>query len=313
MNSETVEILLATYQGRPYLDAMIASLVAQTHKNWRLLVSDDHSTDGTWEYLNTLAEKESRIILLPRTERLGAIGNFSRLLEHATAPYILFADQDDVWFPKKIALTLSKMKDMESFYGKECPVLIHTDLAVVDENLKLIGTSFWKYSHLEVSPQNTSLNRLLVQNSVTGCTVMINHILKQLVHPIPHSVCMHDWWMALVAVAFGRIGVVSEATLAYRQHGANAIGAIQYGGLQMLRKKWSEGISKMKERREQRFQQVILFQERFKDRLHPKQNEILDAFQEYSKGMFWKKAQLMKRHEFYKSGWLRNLAEFLPF
>src|SRR5690606_39057310 len=136
---------------------------------------------------------------------------------------VMFSDADDCWFPDKISLTLDLMRVVEKDEGgARTPTLVHTDLAVVDRDLRPIADSLWQYQG--VNPDLTSLNRLLIQNCVTGCTVMVNRPLRELASPIPPGVVMHDWWMALVASSFGRIARIARPTLLYRQHGRNDTG-----------------------------------------------------------------------------------------
>ena len=136
----------------------------------------------------------------------------------------MFCDQDDVWLPDKIERTLFAMHKAEQTYGKETPLLVHTDLYVVDSDLQVTHPSFREMSNLDY--RRTALNSLLVQNTVTGCTTMINRALRDRVTPIPGQCVMHDWWLALAASAFGQIvPLESERTVLYRQHTANEVGA----------------------------------------------------------------------------------------
>ncbi len=150
--------------------------------------------------------------------RRGACGNFAALLRQSAADYVMFCDQDDVWLPEKIAGTLARMTAAEAAMGRDTPLLVHTDLAVVDESLRPLGRSFWKYVHLDVR-RDTAVQRLLMQNVVTGCTTMANRALVRKASPIPPEAVMHDWWLALVAAAFGRIERVEDPTVLYRRHG----------------------------------------------------------------------------------------------
>ena len=69
-------------------------------------------------------------------QRLGASGNFARLMKYADADYMMFCDQDDVWLPSRIEKPLERMKTLEDALGRDVPILVHTDLAVVDEDLR---------------------------------------------------------------------------------------------------------------------------------------------------------------------------------
>jgi glycosyltransferase involved in cell wall biosynthesis len=223
----TIDILLTVYNGAEFLAEQLRSLQAQTHRDWRLWVRDDGSTDRSEELVLAAAAEDARIRPVHAgSGRMGALGGFSWLLEHAgdgRAPYTMFCDQDDVWLPRKIEVTLAAMLRAEAELGSAVPVLVHTDLQVVDRGLEVIDPSFWHYQGID--PELNGVNRILVQNTVTGCTAMINRALRERATPVPRDAVMHDWWLALVASSFGRLVPVREATILYRQHGRNDMGA----------------------------------------------------------------------------------------
>jgi glycosyltransferase involved in cell wall biosynthesis len=223
---DRIDILLATYNGAAFLGEQLASLEAQTHRNWRLLARDDGSDDGTPEILEAFrARHPDRVVVVRDGEgNLGVVANFSRLMELSDAPYAAFCDQDDVWVADKLELSLAKMRELERQHGADVPLLVFTDLTVVDEDLDVIHPSFWKYANL--LPQRCGeLNRLLLQNVVTGCATLMNRPLVTKSLPIPEQAVVHDWWVALVVVLFGKAGYISRPTVMYRQHARNVIGA----------------------------------------------------------------------------------------
>ena len=226
--NEPVDILLATYQGARYLDDQLKSILAQTYSQFHLWIRDDGSNDGTQEILQKWKQLyHDKITIVPTAERLGIKKNFSELMKHSRASYIMFADQDDIWLPFKVEACLNRLKTMERQYGSHLALVVHTDLKVVDQDLKEISPSFWHYSKLR--PDLISLNRLLPQNVLTGCTMFMNRALVDLAGPIPEAAIMHDWWIALVAACFGHIGVLNQPTILYRQHSTNDTGAKRYG------------------------------------------------------------------------------------
>lgn len=115
--------------------------------------------------------------------------------------------------------------ELELQYGKNVPLLIFTDLTVVDNKLHTLHSSLWKY--LQIDPKNTTFNRLLVENVITGCTILMNQALAKLAFPAPNEIIMHDVWLGLVTSYFGHISYISETTVLYRQHSNNTIGVIK--------------------------------------------------------------------------------------
>ena len=96
----------------------------------------------------------------------------------------MFCDQDDVWLPSRIEKPLERMKKLEDSLGPDTPILVHTDLAVVDEDLRPLGPSFWKYGRIDPR-SGDNLGRLLVRNVVTGCATTINRAWRDWPRPFP--------------------------------------------------------------------------------------------------------------------------------
>ncbi len=137
----------------------------------------------------------------------------------------MFCDQDDVWAVDKIETSLNAMKYEEAKAGADSPLLVFTDLKIADNQMNLLSKSFMAYSHLKGN--RTLLRHLLIQNVVTGCTMMINKALSQMSikSSDEKNIMMHDWWIALVASSFGKNFFLNLASVTYRQHEKNAIGA----------------------------------------------------------------------------------------
>lgn len=306
-----VLILMATYNGAGFIEAQLASLRAQTYADWRLWVRDDGSTDGTVEALQRCAAQDGRVCLLePDGIRKGASGSFSSLLERfaSEAGYLMFCDQDDVWLPNKIEITLARMQAMEARFGMETPLLVHTDLSVTDRDLNVLASSFWRYQGL--NPEVKGLGRLLVQNNVTGCATMVNRALAVLACPVPSGAIMHDWWLAVVAAGLGKIGCVPQPTMLYRQHGANDTGAKRYGLAYMARKMLA-GLGEMKASLLETQSQACLFLECYASRLAPEQHLLVKAYCQFPARGFWARRWQMLRFGYFKHGLFRNIGMFL--
>lgn len=223
--SRTV-IAMATYNGVRFLPQQISSILDQSYRDWTLIVRDDGSTDGTRELLRDAASRDSRVELLDDDAgRLDAVGNFARLAVAARdrgADRLLFADQDDVWLLDKVERTLSALDKAEVASTRDMPLLVHSDLALIDGAGAAIHPSFMhlqRIRHESAAPLRT----LLVQNFVTGCSMCANAALLQVALPIPSDVAMHDWWFALCAAATGRLVFIPDATAKYRRHESNTV------------------------------------------------------------------------------------------
>ncbi|RLB83879.1 MAG: hypothetical protein DRH24_06340 [Deltaproteobacteria bacterium] len=226
---------MGTYNGSPFLAEQLQSIQNQDLRDWTLLVRDDGSKDDTCNIVADFTKKDNRIVYISDDNKhLGVIGNYGRLMRAAMdsgAETIFFSDQDDVWLPYKMSRQIRHMAEFERLYGRDTPVLIHSDLKVVDKRLNTISDSFMVYQGI-ANESKSPLKILLAQNFVTGCATVINRPLLEIALPIPENVMMHDWWIALCAAACGKISYIQDAMLLYRQHGKNEVGA--KGRLDML-------------------------------------------------------------------------------
>ncbi|NSL52037.1 glycosyltransferase family 2 protein [Calidifontibacillus erzurumensis] len=258
-NSNKVDILLSTYNGSKYLPELLLSILNQSYQDWKIIIRDDGSNDDTISVINDFMNQypEKVIFIQDHFQNLRPCQSFSKLLEYSSAPYIMFCDQDDIWLSDKVEITIKKMLSLEKEFPNS-PLLVHTDLTVVDNDLKVISRSFWEYQKL--NPKYNKLNNLLTQNIVTGCTMMINKHLKELVKNIPQKAIMHDWWIALVASLYGGINHIYKPTVLYRQHSGNNVGAKKYSIRQFFTKsKYREAFKSVKKIIEQAQQFITVY------------------------------------------------------
>lgn len=218
MVNSKIAVLLSTYNGERYLSQQIESIINQDYNNWELYIRDDGSTDNTHKIINDYAEKFSNIHFINKghVKNIGVVKSFLSLLASTNADFYMFADQDDYWKSDKITKTLNVMTNESDCHV--IPICVHTDLQIVDSNLKgnatMNGNNVWH-----------DFLRLMFGNCVTGCTMMINEPLKKLVKfDQVDQIYMHDWWIALIAANFGKILYLNEPTILYRQHMDNVVG-----------------------------------------------------------------------------------------
>ena len=234
---KSIDILLVTYNGEKYLKEQIDSILNQTYKNIRLIISDDCSIDKTPEILREYEKKDKRIILYIQEKNLGVVKNIEFLLRKVESPYYMLADQDDYWMPQKAEKTLEKLKE-------ENADLAFGDLEVVDEKLNTIYPSFNDYMLLtrKIKKYINSYKLNYLYNCVTGCTILARKetIEKILPLPITSKRLIHDHWIGLMVSLNGKLAYVPEKYIKYRQHGDNQVGT----------NKISHGFEKMEQVRE---------------------------------------------------------------
>lgn len=304
-----IEILLATYNSAGFLAQTVDSILQQDMTDWRLLISDGGSTDATSEIIGECTQKyPDKIIFIAFENLLSVCSNFSFLLSRSRSEHIMFCDHDDVWLPHKISSTFQAMKMAEQQYGTDMPLLVFTDMKVVDQNLKVFNDSNLKYQNL--NPQNTALNRLLMQNVPSGCTMMINRALADLCKPIPPQAVMHDHWVSLVAAAFGKIVFLDEPTMLYRQHSDNYYGASCYGWGHFYRR-YRQGIDAARNRLQQYIDQAIVFYSRYAQSLQPQQRQMFEDLVQWSELSWLSRRKLLLKHQILKTGFRRNVGMFL--
>lgn len=218
-----VAILLCTFNGETYLKAQLDSLFSQTYKKIKVFVHDDGSEDMTLSIIQQYEKKYPNKICVvdDLTKHRGAGASFMWLLNNVNSEYYMFCDQDDVWLSTKIENTLKKMKDVELSYPNT-PVLIHTDLVVVDSSLNEVCASYWNYKGFKVDVSKHK-QYLGFGNIVTGCTMLINQKVKEFVFPY-NTDLLHDYWIALNVAKNGIIDNLKQQTILYRQHGRNEAG-----------------------------------------------------------------------------------------
>ncbi len=302
-----VDILLATYNGSLYVDQLLESISNQTYTNWRLIVRDDGSCDDTVSKIERFSKKnKDKVLVINKGGNLGAAQNFSELMAKSTAEFAFFADQDDVWHPDKILKTINFALSIENI--DKSPVLVHTDLAVVDEHLKTISGSFWSYQGLRPE-QGGVFKDIMIQNVVTGCTMMANKKLLDLAIPIPANARMHDWWLALVACAMGEVYFMPAQTILYRQHSRNDVGARRYSFSAAIGK--LNNISGIRNSISLTQAQARSFHDRYLGLLSEENAYILAGFLEMEHDSFLKRRLKSAKLRLRKHGFLRTFGFYL--
>ncbi|ABX43458.1 glycosyl transferase family 2 [Lachnoclostridium phytofermentans ISDg] len=302
-----VDIIMSTYNGEKYLREQIDSILTCNHQNIVLHVFDDGSSDETIQILKEYKHRyENNLHFYKNHRNLGVTKNFlngiKTVMENfEEAKYFMCCDQDDVWHADKVSKTLKRMEQMEKRYGVDQPLLVFTDTVIVDENLNEISESFFKTQHFNLN--KIDLAHLLMENKCIGCTIMINRAFEYYLSQTPNAARYHDWWMALIAAAFGHISYLPKATLDYRQHSANVVGSINFPSY--VRKRMSS-IKDQKLTLAKNRDQAEEFLHFFHEDLQRHQKSIVEEYLKMFQSNFIKRRYIAINRGYLKSGIVRN-------
>ena len=229
-------VVLCSWNGERYLPQQLASLRAQTQRIDQFVLSDDGSTDDSWNLLQAFAEEQRAngvdIVLHRNPQPSGYIKHFEQALGRADADVLFTCDQDDVWNPKKISTM------MAAFAADPALLVLHSDARLVDGAGMPTGRNL--FDVLEVTPKElAAMHRgdafdvLLRRNIVTGATMALRREVLALATPFAAH-WAHDEWMAMIASMHGRVDTIETPLIDYRQHGGNQIGATGKSPLQQI-------------------------------------------------------------------------------
>ncbi|SFA42233.1 Glycosyl transferase family 2 [Pedobacter suwonensis] len=225
MSKDNIVILMATYNSQQFLRPQLQSIVEQSFRDWKLYIRDDGSQDNTLEIIQDFVNKDERITLInDRQSNMGAARSFMLLLENIEADYFFFCDHDDFWLPEKVERSMLEMKKLERQH-QQVPIIVHSDLYVVDHELNVVNQSFWKSSGIK--PKFLAEKNIIqVFNCVTGCTMVFNKAARNCSLPYHSMAPMHDWWITIkVLQNKGIVFGIDDPLIYYRQHLSNVVGA----------------------------------------------------------------------------------------
>lgn len=120
-----ISAVIPTYDRLPLLCQAIDSVRAQSYGGWELIIADDGSTDGTHDYVASLADPRIRFVSLEHTGNVARVRNAAAAV--ARGEYLAFLDSDDVWLPEKLAVQVAAMRDQDVAWS-------HTRYDHIDES-----------------------------------------------------------------------------------------------------------------------------------------------------------------------------------
>lgn len=215
----TVTVLVCTWRANIALDAQLDSIATQ---DWpvRIRIHDDASADDTPQRAGAHRSAPSVQV---NDQNLGFVGNFERALQTATEQdhgYIALSDQDDVWHQDRVSKGMQRLLEVERQHGRQHPVLVHSDVNLIDGDGQPLADSFFEYRGYATG-RHRHLPTMLGQSGVLGNTVLMNHAMAKLALPFPERLHTHDWWLGVLSELFGTRILLDTATVDYRLHASN--------------------------------------------------------------------------------------------
>ena len=305
-----IHIACSARNAGAWIDALLESLVSQTHRDWELWIRDDGSTDDTWAKIEVWQAREPRIASAWRGEgALGSALGFAAVLARlpSTTRVVATADADDVWMPHRLECTVAALIAAEQAHPGA--VLVHTDLTVVDEQLRPLASSFW--SREGIDPEWCSLRSLAIQNVAVGPTLLFNAALLTELSDFPRAAIHQDWWIALVAAATGRLVAVRETTVLYRQHRGNIAGAQLGSAWARAAGAWARR-ARVASDLDRVARQAEALVSRFGARIAPSERRALEGLASIADLRGWRRRAAIARYRWLpRHGVLRNLGVLL--
>lgn len=201
-----ISIALCTFNGALHLKKQMESLINQSYRPLEIIVVDDRSTDDTLSILQEYAKTHNFIHVFENEINLGFVKNFEKALTLCTGQYIAMSDQDDIWMEDKLEIMSRHIGNYD---------LVYHDSAFIDEYDQLIGNRKMS-DHYHVYDGESNLP-FLMANCIAGHAMLIKKDLLQFALPF-NKAFYHDWWIAFVALTVGKIKVLPDVLVRYRQH-----------------------------------------------------------------------------------------------
>lgn len=211
MKKPKVQVLLSYYNGSRYIDEQVKSILEQEGVDVFLMIRDDGSTKKEYQYI---ANRYSENVKVIRGENQGSTNSFLSLIDMSdSVEYYSLSDQDDVWDSDKLE------KAIDALEKYDCPALYCSNTRLVSAELEVIK--------IENDNPRTTLGSAIVKDYATGCTVVFNKRLRDLlIGKRPNNIPTHDWWINLVCLSCGGVSTYDITPhMSYRQHGKNVVGA----------------------------------------------------------------------------------------
>lgn len=204
-----VSVCMTAYNGENYIESQILSIMSQLTQNDELIIVNDCSKDQTIEIIQSI--QDSRIKVINNETNIGIVRAFEKSIAAASGDIIFLSDQDDLWADSKVERVTSAFRNNSDI------TLIVTDALLIDSDGRFISESFFK----ELGGFSSGFISNIIKNRYHGCTIAFKKDMLEFILPFPNNLAMHDIWIGMCNILYGKTLYINEPLIQYRRHGKN--------------------------------------------------------------------------------------------
>ncbi len=216
-----VSFIIAAYNEEDFIQDCVQSCLDQSYANIEVCVTDDGSTDDTWNILSKLSS-DNRVVKHRFSSNKGKVFAFNKSFEMATGDFIAILGGDDINYLSRVELQMEHITKSDAD-------LVWGGFEVVGENLNHVSNFLPNYSD-----KGITLRKILNHNIVSGGTIFSKHEFMTQIFPIPESLNSEDWWIGYKASSIGKLSYLNIPLMKYRQHSCNSSGGFDYHSIDEL-------------------------------------------------------------------------------
>lgn len=220
-----LSVALGTFNGARYIQQQLTSILEQEVKVHEIIVCDDGSSDSTIQIVNQMKALYPDVdwkIVVSQQNR-GVLRNFEMSLSLCTGDIIFLSDQDDIWKPQKTREILQFFEKNKNWQ------VVFTDADLIDDKDQVLTThslldAVGLLPNIALWEAGLNVEILMKRNRATGATMALHRSFLRNCLPFNTKGPLHDEQIAVIASLMGKLGVITERLISYRQHGNNVIG-----------------------------------------------------------------------------------------
>jgi glycosyltransferase involved in cell wall biosynthesis len=209
-----ISICIPTYNGEPYIELALRSVLQQTFEDYELIVIDDQSTDGTYEHVAAITDH--RLRLEKNSTRLGLVGNWNRCIQLASGEYLSIFHQDDIMEPNNI------QKKVELLNNHPAVGYVFSEI----NNINSLGEVVGRYEKIFFQKNDSIFNGfdffryLLMEGNFVSCPSVLvrTNLYREWGGFDPRLMYTPDFEMWLRLALHTSVAYLSEPLVSWRRH-----------------------------------------------------------------------------------------------